>query len=108
MPFANIKASQVALSRAQKAGHPPQHRAVRRVFWPGSTAASQVLVKDVPDGGYGRADEVLMIRDPYRVPGSTYKEQGAQAVVTPIALRMPPRLRWSGATGCQTWRRIRR
>ena len=67
MPFANIKAPQAALSKAQK------EEIVHRVtamcvdyFGEAARPHTMVLIEEVPDGGYGRADEVSVIPDAYR------------------------------------------
>ncbi|WP_442680331.1 tautomerase family protein [Sphingomonas sp. ASY06-1R] len=67
MPFANIKVPQDALSRAQKAEI--IHRVTDLLVEYLSEAArphTMVLIEDVPDGGYGRADAVFVIPDAYR------------------------------------------
>ena len=67
MPFANIKAPQAALSKTQK------EEIVHRVtamfveyFGEATRPHTMVLIEEVPDGGYGRADEVFVIPDAYR------------------------------------------
>ncbi|MGN6374516.1 MAG: tautomerase family protein [Sphingomonas sp.] len=67
MPFANIKVPQAALSRAQKA------EIVHRItdlfvdyFSEAARPHTMVLIEEVPDGGYGRADEVFVILEAYR------------------------------------------
>ena len=67
MPFANIKVPQAALSKAQK------EEIVHRVtslfvdyFSEGVRPHTMVLIEEVPDGGYGRADEVYVIPEAYR------------------------------------------
>ena len=67
MPFANIKVPQAALSSAQK----PEiiHRVTNLLVEYMSEAArphTMVLIEEVPDGGYGRADEVFVTPDAYR------------------------------------------
>jgi 4-oxalocrotonate tautomerase len=67
MPFANIKVPQAALSTAQKAEI--IHRLTDLLAEYLSEAArphTMVLVEEVPDGGYGRADEVFVIPEAYR------------------------------------------
>ena len=67
MPFANIKVPQAALSSAQKAEI--IHRMTDMFAEYLSEAArphTMVLIEEVPDGGYGRADEVFVIPEPYR------------------------------------------
>ena len=67
MPFANIKTPQAALSKAQK--EEIMHR-VTAIFvdYFGESARphTMVLIEEVPDGGYGRADKVFVIPDAYR------------------------------------------
>lgn len=67
MPFANIKVPQAALSRAQR------EEIVHRVtamfveyFCEATRPRTMVLIEEVPDGGYGRADEVFVIPAAYR------------------------------------------
>jgi len=67
MPFANIKVPEAALSTAQKAEI--IHRITDLFVEYLSEAArphTMVLIEEVPDGGYGRADEVFVIPDAYR------------------------------------------
>lgn len=67
MPFANIKVPEAALSTAQKAEI--IHRITDLFVEYLSEAArphTMVLIEEVPDGGYGRADEVYVIPDAYR------------------------------------------
>lgn len=68
MPFANIKIPEAALSRAQKAEIVHNLTALF-VHYFGETARphTMVLIEEVPDGGYGRADEVFIVPDAYRV-----------------------------------------
>jgi 4-oxalocrotonate tautomerase len=70
MPFANIKIPQAALSRAQKAEI--IHRVTDLFVEYLSEAArphTMVLIEEVPDGGYGRADAVFVIPEAYRATG---------------------------------------
>ena len=67
MPFANIKVPQAALSKAQK------EEIVHRVtdlfvdyFTEAARPHAMVLIEEVPDGGYGRADEVFVVPEAYR------------------------------------------
>jgi 4-oxalocrotonate tautomerase len=67
MPFANIKTPQAAMSKAQK------DEIVHRVtdmfvdyFGEAARRHTMVLIEEVPDGGYGRADEVFVIPGAYR------------------------------------------
>lgn len=67
MPFINIKTPQAALTRIQK--EEIIHRATDLMVEYFSEAArphTMVLIEEVPDGGYGRADEVFVIPAPYR------------------------------------------
>jgi len=68
MPFANIKVPQAALSKAQK------EEIVHRVtdlfvdyFTEAARPHAMVLIEEVPEGGYGRADEVFVVPEAYRV-----------------------------------------
>ena len=66
MPFVNIKVPQAALSKSQKADI--IHRTTEMLVDYFSEAArphTMVLIEDVPDGGYGRADEVFEIPQAY-------------------------------------------
>ncbi|TXM72747.1 4-oxalocrotonate tautomerase family protein [Methylobacterium sp. WL12] len=67
MPFANIKVPEAALSRAQK------EEIVHKVtnlfvdyFSEAVRTHTMVLIEEVKDGGYARADEVFVIPDAYR------------------------------------------
>ncbi|MBW7968103.1 4-oxalocrotonate tautomerase family protein [Bradyrhizobium sp. BR 10289] len=67
MPFANIKIPQAALSRSQKA------EIVHRItalfvdyFGEAARPHTMVLIEEVADGGYARADEVFVVPDAYR------------------------------------------
>lgn len=67
MPFANFKLPQAALSRAQK--EELVHRITAMLvdyFGEGSRAHTMVLIEEVPDGGYARADEVFVIPEAWR------------------------------------------
>jgi 4-oxalocrotonate tautomerase len=67
MPFANIKIPRATLSKAQK--EQLIHRITKMFVEYFSEAArphTMVLIDEVPDGGYGRADEVFVIPDAYR------------------------------------------
>ena len=67
MPFANIKAPQKALSKAQK--EEIVHRITNmfvEYFGEAARAHTMILIGEVPDGGYGRADEIFVIPDAYR------------------------------------------
>ena len=67
MPFANIKVPQAALSRAQKEDLIHRTTAMFVDFF-GEVVrpTTMVLVEEVADGGYGRADEVFVIPEAYR------------------------------------------
>jgi len=70
MPFCNIKLPEAALSRAQK--EQIIHRITDLFVEYMSEAArphTMVLIEEVPDGGYGRADEVFVIPEAYRATG---------------------------------------
>ena len=67
MPFANFKLPEGALSKAQK--EELIHRTTDLLVSYLSEAArphTMVLIETVPDGGYGRADEVFVIPHAYR------------------------------------------
>ncbi|TLP44132.1 MULTISPECIES: tautomerase family protein [Cohaesibacter] len=67
MPFANYKLPQDALSSAQKEDliHKTTELMVS-FFGEVSRPNTMVLVEEVKDGGYGRADEVFVMPDAYR------------------------------------------
>ncbi|WP_064686045.1 tautomerase family protein [Rhizobium bangladeshense] len=67
MPFVNIKTPEGALSRSQK--EEIVHRATDMLVEYFSEAArphTMVLIEEVNDGGYGRADEIFIFPDAYR------------------------------------------
>ncbi len=67
MPFANFKLPQAALSRNQK--EDLIHRTtslLAEYFGEAVRPTTMVLIEEVPDGGYGRADEVFVIPDAHR------------------------------------------
>jgi len=67
MPFVNIKTPEGALSRVQK--EEIVHRMTDMLVGYFSEAArphTMVLIEEVKDGGYGRADEIFIIPDAYR------------------------------------------
>ncbi|CDN49329.1 tautomerase family protein [Neorhizobium galegae] len=67
MPFVNIKTPEAALSKAQK--QEIVHRMTEMLVEYMSEAArphTMVLIEEVKDGGYGRADEIFVIPDSYR------------------------------------------
>ena len=68
MPFVNIKTPEGALSRAQK--EEIVHRTTNMLVEYFSEAArphTMVLIEEVKDGGYARADEVFIVPEAYRV-----------------------------------------
>ncbi|MGK9054033.1 tautomerase family protein [Neorhizobium petrolearium] len=67
MPFVNIKTPEGALSRAQK--EEIVHRTTDMLAEYFSEAArphTMVLIEEIKDGGYARADEVFIIPEAYR------------------------------------------
>ncbi|PWV98939.1 4-oxalocrotonate tautomerase [Hoeflea marina] len=67
MPFINIKTPEGALSKVQK--EEIVHRATDLMVEYFSEAArphTMVLIEEVRDGGYGRADEVFILPPEYR------------------------------------------
>lgn len=67
MPFANFKLPEAALTKAQKADL--AHRTTAMLvdyFGEAARAHTMVLIEEVPDGGYARADEVFIIPEEYR------------------------------------------
>ncbi len=67
MPFANFKVPQAALSKVQK--EDLIHRTTSlfaEYFGEAVRPTTMVLIEEVPDGGYGRADEVFVIPDAHR------------------------------------------
>jgi 4-oxalocrotonate tautomerase len=67
MPFANFKLPQGALSRKQK--EELVHKTTdlfAGYFGEQVRPYTMVLIEDVPDGGYARADEVFIVPDAYR------------------------------------------
>ncbi|MAC82225.1 MAG: 4-oxalocrotonate tautomerase [Rhodobacteraceae bacterium] len=67
MPFANFKLPQAALSRAQK--EELIHRTIDLLasyFGEAARPHTMVLIEEIPDGGYGRADEVFVIPAAFR------------------------------------------
>ncbi len=66
MPFVNIKTPEGALTRAQEE---IVHRTTDMLVEYFSEAArphTMVLIEEVKDGGYGRADEVYLVPEAYR------------------------------------------
>ncbi|MGA1833302.1 tautomerase family protein [Rhizobium wenxiniae] len=69
MPFVNIKTPEGALTKAQK--EEIVHRTTDMLVEYMSEAArshTMVLIEEVKDGGYGRADEIFVIPEAYRAP----------------------------------------
>lgn len=67
MPFANIKTPEAALSKAQK--DEMVHKITQMFvdyFSEEVRPYTMVLIEEVKDGGYGRADEVYVIPEEYR------------------------------------------
>lgn len=67
MPFVNIKTPEGALSSKQK--EEIVHRTTAMLveyFTEAARPHTMVLIEEVKDGGYGRADEVFVIPDAYR------------------------------------------
>ncbi|MAU20238.1 MAG: 4-oxalocrotonate tautomerase [Martelella sp.] len=70
MPFVNIKTPEAALTRAQK--EDIIHRVTDMLTEYFSEAArphTMVLIEEVRDGGYGRADEVYVTPEAWRAEG---------------------------------------
>jgi 4-oxalocrotonate tautomerase len=67
MPFANFKFPEAAMTRKQKEelGHRTTAMLVE-YFGEAARAHTMVLVEEIPDGGYARADEVFVIPAAYR------------------------------------------
>lgn len=71
MPFVNIKTPEAALTKAQK--QEIVHRITEMLVGYMSEAArphTMVLIEEVKDGGYGRADEIFVMPDAYRAKDS--------------------------------------
>lgn len=67
MPFANYKLPEESLSAAQK--EELIHKTTELLvgyFGEVVRPTTMVLIEDVPDGGYGRADEVFVMPEEYR------------------------------------------
>jgi 4-oxalocrotonate tautomerase len=67
MPFANFKLPQAALNKAQK--EELVHRTTAMLvdyFGEGARPHTMVLIEEVLDGGYARADEVFIVPDAHR------------------------------------------
>ena len=64
MPFANYKLPQASLSTAQK--EDLIHKTTELYFGEVARPTTMVLIEEVPDGGYGRADEIFVMPEEYR------------------------------------------
>ncbi|NLS01494.1 4-oxalocrotonate tautomerase [Rhizobium sp. P38BS-XIX] len=67
MPFVNIKTPEAALSKVQK--EEIVHKVTNLLVEYFSEAArphTMVLIEEVKDGGYARADQVFILPDEYR------------------------------------------
>lgn len=68
MPFANFKMPQGALSKAQKEDLVHKTTAMFvALFGEAVRPYTMVLIEEVADGGYGRANEVFIVPDAHRV-----------------------------------------
>ena len=70
MPFVNIKTPEAALTRAQK--EDIIHRVtdmLAEYFTEAARPHTMVLIEDVRDGGYGRADAVYVTPEAWRAAG---------------------------------------
>lgn len=77
MPFANIKIPQAALSRAQKAEIVHRLTAMfAEYFGDAARPHTMVLIEEVGDGGYGRADEVFVVPDAFRAGDAVTSASG--------------------------------
>lgn len=70
MPFANYKLPQASLPTVQKEDliHKTTELMVS-YFGKVVRLTTMVLIEEVPDGGYGRADEVFVMPEEYRAKG---------------------------------------
>lgn len=67
MPFANFKVPEAALSKSQK--EEIVHKTTAMLvgyFGEHARAHTMVLIEEVKDGGYARADEVFVVPPQYR------------------------------------------
>ena len=67
MPFVNFKLPEAEMNRRQK--EELVHRTTALLveyFGEAARPHTMVLIEEVPDGGYARADEVFVIPEPYR------------------------------------------
>jgi 4-oxalocrotonate tautomerase len=70
MPFVNFKIPEAALNRAQK--EEIVHRTTAMLveyFSESARPHTMILIEEVKDGGYARADEVFVIPEDYRANG---------------------------------------
>ncbi len=66
MPFANFKVPEAALSKAQKEEMVQRTTSMlAEYFGEAVRPYTMVLIEEVRDGGYGRADEVFVVPDTY-------------------------------------------
>ena len=67
MPFVNSKTPKGALTKAQKEESVHRTTDMRAdYFAEAARPHTMVLIEEVKDGGYGRADEVFVVPDAYR------------------------------------------
>ena len=67
MPFVNYKLPEAAMTKLQK--EELVHRTTALLveyFGEAARPHTMVLIEEIPDGGYARADEVFVIPEPYR------------------------------------------
>lgn len=67
MPFVNYKLPEAAMNKQQK--EELVHRTTALLveyFGEAARPHTMVLIEEIPDGGYARADEVFVIPEPYR------------------------------------------
>ena len=67
MPFVNYKFPEAAMTRQQK--EELVHRTTAMLveyFGEAARPHTMVLIEEIPDGGFARADEVFVIPAPYR------------------------------------------
>ena len=67
MPFVNYKLPEAAMNRRQK--EELVHRTTAMLveyFGEAARPHTMVLIEEIPDGGYARADEVFVIPEAYR------------------------------------------
>lgn len=76
MPFANIKIPQAALSRAKAEIVHNLTALFAHYFGEAARTHTMVLIEEVPDGGYGRADEVFVVPDAYRASDAATSASG--------------------------------